>query len=167
MSLAIVPGSFDPITVGHVDVIERAAKIFDIVVVMVMVNKEKEYMFTIDQRAQLAKLSCDHLHNVKVLSSDGMLIDVVSELGANAIIKGVRTIKDFKYEQIQAYWNKEHNPMAETLYLPCDPKLKRVSSTLVRKLIAEDKPLDGILMPTAIKKLKADGTIDRKNTDTE
>ena len=65
MSLAIVPGSFDPITVGHVDVIERAAKIFDTVVVMVMLNSEKEYMFNIDKRAQLAKLSCDYLPNVK------------------------------------------------------------------------------------------------------
>ena len=86
MSLAIVPGSFDPITVGHVDVIERASKIFDTVVVMVMVNKEKQYMFTIDQRTQLAKLSCDHLDNVKVLSSEGMLIDAVNEL---AEVKGI------------------------------------------------------------------------------
>ena len=163
MSLAIVPGSFDPITVGHVDVIERASKIFDTVVVMVMVNKEKQYMFTIDQRTQLAKLSCDHLDNVKVLSSEGMLIDAVNELGANVIIKGVRTINDFKYEQVQAYWNKEHNPKAETMYLPSDPKLKRVSSTLVRKLIEENKSLEGILMPTAIKKLESDGIIHRDN----
>ena len=163
MSLAIVPGSFDPITVGHVDVIERASKIFDTVVVMVMVNKEKQYMFTIDQRTQLAKLSCDHLDNVKVLSSEGMLIDAVNELGANVIIKGVRTIKDFKYEQVQAYWNKEHNPKAETMYLPSDPRLKRVSSTLVRKLIEENKSLEGILMPTAIKKLESDGIIHRDN----
>ena len=159
MSLAIVPGSFDPITVGHVDVIERASKIFDTVVVMVMVNKEKQYMFTIDQRTQLAKLSCAHLENVKVLSSEGMLVDAVNELGASVIVKGVRTIKDFKYEQVQAYCNKEHNPKAETMYLPSDPKLKRVSSTLVRKLIEENKSLDGILMPTAIKKLQSDGTI--------
>ena len=159
MSLAIVPGSFDPITVGHVDVIERASKIFDTVVVMVMVNREKQYMFTIDERTQLAKLSCDHLTNVKVLSSEGMLIDAVNELGANAIIKGVRTVKDFTYEQVQAHWNKEHNPKAETMYMPCDPKLKRVSSTMVRKLIEENKSLDGVLMPTAIKKLRSDGKI--------
>lgn len=159
MSLAIVPGSFDPITIGHVDVIERASRIFDTVVVMVMMNKEKQYMFSIDQRTQLAKLSCDHLHNVKVLSSEGLLIDAVNELGADVIIKGVRTINDFKYEQVQAYWNKEHNPKAETLYLPCDPGLKRVSSTVVRKMISEDKNLDGILMPAAVRKLRADGKI--------
>ena len=161
MRIAVYPGSFDPITVGHVDVIERASKIFDTVVVMVMVNREKEYMFTIDQRTQLAKLSCDHLPNVKVLYSEGMLIDAVNELGANVIVKGVRTIKDFKYEQVQAYWNKEHNPKAETMYIPSDPALKRVSSTMVRKLIEEDKPLEGVLMPTVIRKLKADGRIER------
>ena len=123
MSLAIVPGSFDPITVGHVDVIERAAAIFDTVVVMVMVNREKSYMFDIDKRAQLAKLSCDHLDNVKVLSSEGMLVDAVRELGANAIIKGVRTIKDFKYEQIQAYYNKERNRRKMRAWRSCPPLL--------------------------------------------
>lgn len=165
MSLAIVPGSFDPMTVGHVDVIERAARIFDVVVVMVMVNSEKEYMFTTEQRAQLAKLSCDHISNVKVLYSEGMLVDVVRELGANAIIKGVRTITDFKYEQVQAYYNRERNENAETLYLPCDQKLKKISSTLARRLINEDKSLDGVLMPTVIRKLEADGRITSKTAN--
>ncbi len=163
MSLAVIPGSFDPMTVGHVDVVERASKIFDTVVVMVMINSQKNYMFTTEQRYQLAKLSCDHLPNVKVLYSEGMLVDVVRELGANVIVKGVRTIKDFKYEQEMAYYNKARNPDAETMYLPCDPALKRVSSTLVRKLIAEGKPLDGILMPTVIKKLELDGIIKTQN----
>ena len=161
MSLAIIPGSYDPITVGHVDVIARASKIFDTVVVTVMINSQKSYMFTPEQRTQLAKLSCDHLPNVKVLYSEGMLVDVVRELGANVIVKGVRTIKDFKYEQEMAYYNKAKEPAAETMYLPAAPELKRISSTLARKLIEEDKSLDGILMPTAIKKLEADKTISR------
>lgn len=154
MSIAIIPGSFDPMTVGHVDVIERASKIFDRVVVMVMINREKKYMFSIEERTEFARLSCQHLGNVEVTCSEGMLIDAVNELGADAIIKGVRTIKDFRYEQVQAYWNKEHNPNAETLYLPSNPKLKRVSSTLVRKLIDEGKKLDGVLMPAVISKIK-------------
>ena len=159
MSLAIVPGSFDPMTIGHVDIVERAAKIFDTVVVMVMINSQKNYMFTTEQRYQLAKLSCDHIPNVKVLYSEGMLVDVVRELGANAIVKGVRTIKDFKYEQEMAYYNKSRNPEAETMYLPCNPDLKRISSTLVRKYITEGKPLENILMPTVIRKLQSDGII--------
>ncbi len=156
MSVAIIPGSFDPMTVGHVDVIERASKIFDRVIVMVMVNREKKYMFSIEERTEFAKLSCSHLSNVEVMCSEGMLIDVVDELGANVIIKGVRSVKDFSYEQVQAYWNKEHNPKAETMYLPSNPKFKRVSSTMVRKLIDEGKRLDGVLMPAVISRLKAD-----------
>ncbi len=154
MSLAIVPGSFDPITVGHVDVIERTAKLFDTVVVAVMMNADKEYRFTIEQRAQLAKISCAHIPNVKVLVSEGMLVDVVRELGATAIVKGVRTAKDFVYEQKMAHHNRELNPKAETLYLPCSPKLKRISSTLVRRRMEEKRSLDGLLMPEAIRKLK-------------
>ncbi|MBO4979267.1 MAG: pantetheine-phosphate adenylyltransferase [Clostridia bacterium] len=154
MSLAIVPGSFDPITVGHVDVIERTAKLFDTVVVAVIMNASKEYRFTIEQRAQLAKISCAHIPNVKVLVSEGMLVDVVRELGATAIVKGVRTAKDFAYEQKMAHYNRALNPKAETLYLPCSPELKRISSTLVRKRMDENRSLEGILMPEAIRKLK-------------
>ncbi len=155
MSLAIVPGSFDPITVGHVDVIERTAKMFDVVVVAVMLNDQKQYRFTIDQRAQLAKISCAHIPNVQVLVSEGMLVDVVRELGATAIVKGVRTVKDFRYEQEMAYYNRAQEPKAETLYLPCSPHLKRISSTLVRRLMDENKSLEGVLMPDAIRKIEA------------
>ena len=154
MSLAIVPGSFDPITVGHVDVIERTARIFDTVVVAVMMNDQKEYRFTIEQRAQLAKISCAHIPNVKVLVSEGMLVDVVKELGATAIVKGVRTVKDFRYEQEMAYYNRAKNPKAETLYLPCSSEYKRISSTLARKLMDEGRSLKGVLMPDAIRKIE-------------
>lgn len=154
MSVAIIPGSFDPMTVGHVDVVERASKLFDRVIVLVMINREKKYMFSIDERTEFARLSCEHIPNVKVMCSEGMLIDAVDALEADVIVKGVRTIKDFKYEQIQAYWNREHNEKAETLYLPSDPKLKRVSSTVVRRLIDEGKRLDGVLMPAVIARLK-------------
>lgn len=154
MKLAVVPGSFDPITIGHVDVIERAAKLFDTVVVAVMINAEKEYRFTIEQRAELAELSCMHIPNVRVLTGEGMLVDVVDALGATAIVKGVRTVVDFRYEQQMAWWNRAKNPRAETIYLPCDPKYKRVSSTLARRYMDELRPLDGILMPEAIKRIK-------------
>lgn len=155
MSLAIVPGSFDPITVGHVDVIERTAKLFDVVVVAVMLNDQKQYRFSIDQRAQLAKISCAHIPNVQVLVSEGMLVDVVNELGATAIVKGIRTVKDFRYEQEMAYYNRACNPKAETLYMPCSPQVKRISSTLARRLMDENRSLEGVLMPDAIRKIEA------------
>lgn len=157
MRLAVVPGSFDPITVGHVNVIERAAKLFDVVVVAVMMNPDKEYMFDINQRAQLAKISCAHIPNVEVLASEGMLYDVTLGLGACAIVKGLRSGKDYYYEQKMAVYNREKNPAAETVYLPSDAKFRNVSSTIVRRRIFEQKPLDGYMMPDAIKKLETVG----------
>ncbi len=161
MKIAIVPGSFDPMTVGHVDVVERAAGMFDAVVVMVMVNPEKHYMFSMEERMEIAALSCAHIPNVKVLTSEGMLVDAVNSVGASAIVKGVRTVKDFRYEQPMAYYNREKNPRAETVYLPADPKFKRISSTLARRLMDEGRSLDGVLMPNVIRKLEEDGRITR------
>ncbi len=151
--IAIVPGSFDPMTLGHVDVIERAAQIFDEVVVAVMINPQKSYRFSAAQKKELAELSCAHLANVCVISDDGLLVDLVERLGACAIIKGIRTVKDFRYEQPMAYWNREHNPHAETLYLPCDKKFARLSSTLVRTRLDNGKSLKGVVAPAAAAKI--------------
>ena len=82
-----------------------------------------------------------------------MLVDLVDRVGACAIIKGIRTIKDFRYEQPMAYWNREQNPKAETLYLPCDKRFARVSSTLVRRRLEEGRTPDGLMAPAAIVKL--------------
>ena len=153
MSIAIIPGSFDPMTLGHVDVVERASKMFDEVVVAVMINPQKDYRFTVAEKTELAALSCAHIPNARVISDEGMLIDLVDKLNACAIIKGIRTIKDFRYEQTMAYWNRAHNPAAETLYLPCNTSFARISSTLVRKRMEEGKTLEGLVSPVAIKKL--------------
>lgn len=153
MSIAIIPGSFDPMTLGHVDVVERAAKMFDEVVVAVMINPQKNYRFTVAEKTELAALSCAHIPNARVISDEGMLIDLVDKLSACAVVKGIRTIKDFRYEQVMAYWNRAHNPRAETLYLPCDKSFSRISSTLVRKRMEEGKALDGLMSSVAIEKL--------------
>ena len=153
MSIAIIPGSFDPMTLGHVDVVERAAKMFDEVVVAVMINPGKQYRFSVEQKTELATLSCAHIPNVRVIADGGMLIDLVDKLGACAIVKGIRTLKDFRYEQEMAYWNRAHNPKAETLYLPCDANFSRISSTLVRRRLDEGRPLEGLVSPAAVAKL--------------
>ncbi len=153
MKTAIVPGSFDPMTLGHVDIVRRAAAMFDRVVVAVMVNPDKEYMLSREERLTLARLSCAHIPGVEVILDEGMLIDLFDRLDACVIVKGVRTVKDFRYEQTMAYWNKSHNPKAETLYLPADPRLSRLSSTVVRRRIEEGRPLDGLLAPAALSKL--------------
>lgn len=164
--VALIPGSYDPITLGHVNIIERSAKIADKVYVAVMNNdsakhssvlSSKTYMFSMDERVELAKRSLSHIENVEVVSSCGMLIDLFDELSADVIIKGIRTSADLEYEMIHAKWNKEHNPRLETLFLPADDSLKSVSSTLVREYIKsrDYELLEGIIAPEAIEFFKS------------
>ncbi|MCQ2430068.1 MAG: pantetheine-phosphate adenylyltransferase [Clostridia bacterium] len=158
MKRALIPGSFDPITVGHLDVIRRTAAKFDRVYVAVMTNnnakfiegaKTKQYMFSMEERRLLAELACEGLPNVKVVASDGMLIDLVDKLKADWIIKGLRNESDYLYEQPQALWNRAHNPKAETLYLPCDPAYDEISSTLVRSTLAAGGDISALVPPAA------------------
>ncbi len=162
---ALIPGSFDPITLGHVDIIERAAKISDKVYVAVMNNdsskysdrlSSKIYMFPMEKRLELVRLSVGHIENVEVISSNGMLIDLFDKLGANVIIKGIRSSADLEYEMIHAIWNKDHNERAETLFLPASDDLVNVSSTLVREYIQNGSfdALHSILSDKAIEYLK-------------
>ncbi len=146
MSIALIPGSFDPITLGHVNVIERAAKVFDKVYVAVMYNdsakyaenlSSKKYLFTLEERLEMIKLSVSHLENVEALSASGLLIDLFERLGADCIVKGLRNAADLEYELIHAKWNKAHDPRAETVFLPADEQYDGLSSTLVRELLAK------------------------------
>ena len=163
--VALIPGSYDPMTLGHVNIIERAARLADKVYVAVMNNdsakhssvlNSKTYMFSMEKRVELAKLSLSHIENVEVVSSCGMLIDLFDELSADVIIKGIRTSADLEYEMIHAKWNKEHNPRLETLFLPADDSLASVSSTLVREYIKnrEYESLEGIISSKAIEYLQ-------------
>ena len=165
MKIALIPGSFDPITLGHVNIIERAASIFDKVYVAVMNNdsskyaeglKSKSYMFEMEDRLAIAELSLAHIPNVETIARCGMLIDLCDELGATAIVKGIRNAADLEYEMIHAKWNREHNERAETLFLPADEKLTAVSSTFVREKLksGEYAALKGILADGAIEYIK-------------
>lgn len=163
MKRVLIPGSFDPITVGHLDVIRRAAERFDRVYVAVMTNnnakyvegaKSKTYLFSMEERRLLAEITCAGLDNVRVVSSDGMLIDLVDKLKTDWIIKGLRNETDYLYEQPQALWNRAHNPRAETLYLPCDPAFDQISSTLVRDTLANGGDICGLVTDAAAKKIR-------------
>ena len=135
--IAIVPGSFDPITVGHIDIAKRAAALYDEVYVAVMINREKSYMFTIEQRKRIAEAGLRGIPNVSVIASEGMLWALAKELGACAIVKGYRNEKDLVYEQTMADFNRAHYPEAETILLKSDERLMEVSSTAVRAKILE------------------------------
>ena len=162
MSTALIPGSFDPITLGHLDIITRAAARFDRVVVAVMTNDMrkyvqdapvKTYMFDQDERTAMAEAACGHLPNVEVISAEGMLIDLFDRVGADWIVKGVRSAVDFEYEQKHALYNRAHNPRAETLYMPADPAFDGLSSTLVRDKINRGETLDGLLPEAVIRRI--------------
>ena len=165
MRIALIPGSFDPITLGHVNIIERAAKMFDKVYVAVMINdsakyssqlSSKNYMFDMNERLEIVKLSVEHIENVEAIARSGMLIDLCDELEVTAIVKGIRDAKDLEYEMIHAKWNKEHNERAETLFLPADESLTAVSSTKVREIIESKNydALEGIVAKKAIEYIR-------------
>ena len=158
---AIIPGSFAPITLGHINIIERAAKIFDKVFVAVMNNdsakhderlSSKTYTLNIEQRLELVRASVAHINNVEAISSEGMLIDLCDDINTYIIVKGIRNGSDLEYEMIHAKWNKEHNNKIETIFMPCDERFSEISSTLVRDLInsKDFDALDDIVSPNAI-----------------
>ncbi len=158
MHNVLIPGSFDPITVGHLDIITRAAARFDTVTVAIMNNDmhryvegapTKKYFFSLTERREMAELACASLPNVKVISAGGLLIRLFDFMEIDWIIKGVRSTADFEYEQSHALWNRAHDSRAETLYMPADPAYDGISSTLVRQRLMRGEPTDG-LIPDAV-----------------
>ncbi len=139
MSLAIVPGSFDPITEGHLDIITRAAESYCEVVVAVMNNDAKTYLFSMEERGKMAELATAALPSVRVVCDSGMLVDLFDRLDADVIVKGVRNEADRAYELEMAAYNKNKNPRAETVLLEASADKIHLSSTLVRKSLAEGK----------------------------
>jgi pantetheine-phosphate adenylyltransferase len=131
---AIYPGSFDPLTGGHLDVIERAAKIFDRVLVAVVVNPQKrEPLFTLDEREAMIRESVAHLPNVQVDHFRGLLADFVRTRDAMVIVKGLRVVSDFESEMSTALMNRSLSAV-DTVFLPSDPRWSFVSSTLVKEV---------------------------------
>lgn len=154
MKIAVVPGSFDPMTVGHVNIIERAALLFDKVYVAVMINDAKSYMFTPEQRTEIARLSLEHIQNVEVIFDSGMLASLAERLGACAIVKGIRDDKDYHYEFEMAQYNHRMNPNVQTVFLPCDEGAREISSTAVRKRLDIDDDISDVVARGAIEYLK-------------
>ena len=134
MKIAVYPGSFDPITLGHMNIIERAAAIFDKVYVCVMVNSEKQPLFSREERVELIRRCCKSLDNVEVETSGGLLVDYARSRGACAIIKGLRAVSDFDWEFQMALANKKICPEIETLFLASSEKHTYLSSTVVKEL---------------------------------
>ncbi|HIT19573.1 MAG TPA: pantetheine-phosphate adenylyltransferase [Candidatus Fimivivens faecavium] len=131
---AVCPGSFDPITLGHLDIIKRASKLFDQVIVLVVVNPDKAPSFTPEERMEMIRLATADIGNITVDSYDGLLIDYVRRTGAAAIVKGLRAVSDFEYEFQMAMTNKKMYPYAETLFLTTSMYNMYLSSSLVKQI---------------------------------
>ena len=134
MKVAICPGSFDPATLGHMDIIERSRKVFDKVIVAVMVNPEKNTMFTVEERIGLLKKCTKDMDNVEVVGFDGLLAEYARQRGVTAIVKGLRALSDFEYEFQQALTNKKLNPNLETLFLTTSAENMFLSSSIVKQI---------------------------------
>lgn len=130
----ICPGSFDPVTLGHVDIITRAAKMFDRVIVAVLVNSSKTPSFSIDERIELLKESTIGLENVEIVSFNGLLAEYCRQHDVDAIVKGLRAVSDFEYEFQMALTNKKLNPGLETIFLTADANSMYLSSSMVREV---------------------------------
>ena len=152
--IAVVPGSFDPITNGHIDVIRRATELYDKVFVAVMINDQKKYKFTLEEREAIARAALEGLERVEVISSRGWLWELAKSLGACAIVKGYRNETDLEYEQKMAEFNKAHNPYAETVLLKASDGLETLSSTVVRERMINDEQIDGLIPEKAIELIK-------------
>jgi pantetheine-phosphate adenylyltransferase len=150
MSLAIVPGSFDPMTLGHLDVVEQALREYDEVVVAVMVNAQKKTAFDMETRVAIARKTVEHLPRVRVISDTGMLIDLFDRLSADAVCKGYRNQTDYDYEMEMADWNSKHNPRFRTVLYPARAERQMLSSTVVRGELAEGGELVGLVHPNAL-----------------
>lgn len=148
MKIAVCPGSFDPITVGHLDLVERGATLFDQVILCVMVNGEKHPMFTAEERLEMAQAALAHIPNATAETWDGLLADFVRERGACALIKGVRNGIDFEWEYQMAQINRGLLPQLDTLLLPARAEHLHISSTMVRDMIRYHQKLDQC-MPAA------------------
>jgi len=134
MSIAVYPGSFDPITLGHIDIIRRAAAVFDELLVCVVVNSDKRPLFSREERVGFIERTVTGCPNVKVESSEELLVTFMRDRGANVIIKGLRAVSDFEWEFQLALINRKLNPCIETLFMPSSEKYTYLSSSVVKEM---------------------------------
>lgn len=152
--VAMIPGSFDPITLGHVDVIERAARFFDRVVVAVSHNAVKTTMFSADERLDFVRLATAHIDNVECVLCEGLLSDCARANGAGTLVKGVRGTVDFDYESQLAQIMRAFDPGLDSVLVPARAEYAHISSTYARELIRYGCELDGAIPESVIPRLR-------------
>lgn len=159
MNIAVYPGSFDPITNGHLDIVNRASKIFDKIVVAVLVNESKEPMFTLDERVALVEASLKENEKVVVDSFTGLLTDYVEENNIKVIIKGLRAVSDFESEFQMATMNRTLNENAETFFLTTDMAYAHLSSSLVKEVFTLGGDIEAFVTAPVLEAMKRKGEL--------
>lgn len=152
--IAIYPGTFDPITNGHIDVIERASRLFDKVIVLIAVNAKKTSLFTVEEREQMAKLSLKNISNVSVDIHQGLIVDYAKKNQAVALVRGVRAVSDFEYEFQIALMNRKLDSELSTIFMMPHEKYTYLNSSIIRELARLHQNVDEFVPPAVAAKLK-------------
>ena len=154
MATALCPGSFDPPTNGHIDVIERASRYFDKVVVAVIANPSKQPLFTLEQRTDMLRDALTHVDNVEISSFDGLLVDFAKEHDVGVVVKGLRAVSDFEYELQMAQMNSNLSPGLDTMFMTAKPDWAFLSSSLVKEVARFGGSIEGLVPPGVAKALQ-------------
>ena len=145
MKIAVYPGSFDPITNGHLDIIKRGTKVFDKIIVAVLVNVDKKYLFEIDERVELIKKVTRNIENVEVRSFDGLVVNFLKECNTNILLKGIRTNSDYEYELQMTFMNNELDSNVETVCMMSSSKNIHISSSGVKQVAKFGGNIEGLV----------------------
>lgn len=154
MQVAVYPGSFDPCTNGHLDIIARASQLFEKVVVAVLINEKKHPIFTLDERVEMLKKSTKHIPNVEVISFSGLLAEFMKENNYTVIIKGLRAVSDFEYEFQMALTNRALYDKIETVFIPCSSEFMFLSSSIVKEVAKYNGDLDALVPKELVPQIK-------------
>lgn len=152
--VAVCPGSFDPITYGHLDIIERASKVFDKVYISVLKNSSKTGLFTPYERVEMIEEVTSHLDNVEVKQFNGLLIDFCNEIGAKAIVRGLRAVSDFEYEMQLTSMNRKLDSDIETIYMMTNNNYSFISSSIVKEVAKYGGKIEDVVPPHVAKLLQ-------------
>ncbi|MDD6380642.1 MAG: pantetheine-phosphate adenylyltransferase [Lachnospiraceae bacterium] len=155
MRIAIYPGSFDPVTLGHLDIIKRSAAMFDRLIVAVLNNSAKKSLFTVDERVAMIKEVTKDLPNVEADSFDGLTVDYATEVGATVVIRGLRAVTDFEYELQIAQTNRVENPEIDTVFLTTSLKYSYLSSTIVKEFASYGADIEKFVPKEIVPKVLA------------
>lgn len=152
-TVAIIPGSFDPVTLGHIELVKKSAEIFDTIYFVAMINPEKDYLFFLEERLEMMRDAVSDIPGVVVDSYEGMLYDYANEKRADAVIKGIRTAKDAEYELWMSEYNNKMCETAQTILFTPPPGLEQVSSTLVREMISRNESPEKLVTDFTLRKI--------------